>query len=63
MIFVRGFKRAYKRKGLYLKGFITRLEKAIAVLLEIRLPFTDFFIKLQNVIKKWNSFQYTLKGS
>jgi len=51
MIFVRGFKRAYKRKGSYLKGLITRLEKAIAVLLEIRLPFTDFFIKLQKVIK------------
>ena len=56
MIFVRGFKRAFKRKGLYLKGLITRLEKAIAVLLEIRLPCTDFFIKHQNVIKNGNDF-------
>lgn len=51
MIFVRAFKGTYKRRGLHLKGLITRLEKAIAVLLEIRLPFTDLFIKLQNFIK------------
>ena len=46
-IFVRGFRRAYKRSDLYPRGLITgmkesALKKAIAVLIKIRFAFTGF---------------------
>ena len=43
---IRGFRWAYKRRGLYLRGFITGIKKLfrneIEVLIEIRFSFTGF---------------------
>lgn len=53
-IFVRGFRRVYNRRGLYPRGFITDVEKALrnkpsAVLIKLSFAFT-VLLKLQNFI-------------